>query len=628
MDNMTAPPPIMVPQITAVQCERWGIPFALEEHPEIPAVPVGDLVRAGVETHRVVEALATRHRLVSRGMPKTAVNPGGDPLRYGWEPSTWKMARRVLAEIREEQPTGVLQVLIMGGWRSTKTEFCSKMFMETMVEKPGSRGWFLQQTEEASKTRQQPRLWKYFPSEWQNIETGRLKRGVNTKLFFSQGSGFANNMFVLPNIGRDGRGSEAEGKFYAAKEEAMQGEELDIAWADELIPAGMVKTLLGRLFNRNGLLLVSFTPIQGFTDTVKLWMEGAEIKHGIPCGQGVVEWADAELLPVRDEDGNVTGHERVPVVLRCEDPLKVVLWFHTKDNPYGNYPGLVKLLRNSNRDKILTEAYGIAVKKFGAVFQFREANIISDAAREEMLTRAREYTCYMVMDPAGTGAARNPFMQWWFVARNGQKICVREWPQPDDYIPGVGQDRGVWALDGVGDDEERGGSGADGRRGPGQEWFGFGLEGFSEEIARVEKELGITPHERYMDSRAANSTTMTSDGAVTLIQMWEALPAPHSLYFLPAAGRQNTETGETWKIMIQTKLEVSAKLNAPEIMVCACCRNTVDALKNWTGVDKERGARKDPVDAVKYFALEDATWIPATDPKAKPPTRWGGYMSR
>lgn len=635
---MTTPAPSTAPAITPATCERWGIPCAMDDHPDIPQVPLTEMVEAGVDSARIVQALTHRHKLIARAQPKTAANPTGDPLRYGWEPPSWRIARAVIAQIRAEQPVGVLQVLTMGGWRSTKTEFWSKMFMETMVNKPGSRGWFLQQTEEASKTRQQPRLWKYFPNEWQNVDTGRLKRGVNTKLFYQQGVGFANNQFVLPNVGRSGQGSEAEGKFYAAKEEAMQGEELDIAWADELIPPGMVKTLLGRLFNRNGLLGVSFTPIKGFTDTVKLWMDGIELVRGIPTGDCVTHWADAELLPLRDEDGHDIGCERVPVVLRCEDPLKVVIWFHTRDNPYGNYPGLCKLLRRASREKILTEAYGIATKKFGAAFQFRPLNILPADALTDLLRRAKEYTFYMVMDPAGTGAARNPFMQWWAVAANKQKICIREWPQPGDYIPGIGDDRGTWALDGIGDDEEGDGAGADGRRGPGQEWYGFGLEALSDEIARVEKELGapaglprLPIHERYMDSRAANSTTMTSGGAVTLIEMWDHLPPPHGIYFLPASGRQTTETGETWKLMVQAKLEISPALNAPEIMIAEHCANTIDALTNWTGRDKERGARKDPIDATKYIALEDLQHIPHATPLppgTRPPATWGGYTNR
>ena len=96
-----------------------------------------------------------------------------------------------------------------------------------------------------------------------------------------------------------------------------------------------------------------------------------------------------------------------------------------------------------------------------------ETNVLGPDGLAAVLSAAGDYTGYHIMDPAGTGAARNPFMQWWAVSKMGQKICVREWPQPGDYIPGVGAEKGVWA--------ESGGS-ADGKRGPGQEWFGLGLE--------------------------------------------------------------------------------------------------------------------------------------------------------
>ncbi len=656
---MTAVPPSPRPSVppsapavlTAAALTQLGLGFALEKHPAIPQIPVEAFLAGGLKAADILPMLRERHNMIAAQKPKTPGNEVGDPLRHGWEPAIWGRVRKVIADIRAENADGVVEILLMGGWRSGKTEYCAKTLMQMMVEKPGTRAWFLQETETASQHRQQSRLWDYFPAELKNVETGRIKRRVDLKIQYKDGDGFTKNMFVLPNAGPNGRGSMAEGKFYAAKEEAMQGEELDIAWADELIPAKMVKTLRGRLFQRNGLLLVSFTPIKGYNDTVAEWLNGVEMKDGIPLGyaverladgttryQGVEEWAEAPLLPVKNDKGAITGYERVPVVLRCRDRMRAVVWFHNSENFYGNYPGLVNMLKEASRETILIQAYGIPTKKFGAVFQFYETNVVSDDGRRQLLERADQFTWYHVLDPAGTGAARNPFQQWWAVAANGQKICVREWPQPKDYIPGVGDDHGVWAESGAK---------ADGEKGPAVEWFGFGLEKMSDEIKRVEEELAelcpalkataaggkprIKIHERYMDSRAGHTTTLTSTGAVTLIEQWELLPPEHRLYFLPAAG----DGGDNWKIILQMQLEKSAKIEAPELMVCECCANTIFGLRNWTSKDGMEGACKDPVDCTHYIVSLDPQWVQSagTVPQGLRGTGgggggWSGYGPR
>lgn len=588
-------------------------PFAFDPDPDIPQVDPEGFLAAGVPAAEVVELLGARNAALAPRRPKTPANPVGDPLRYGYRPPSWERAERVLAEMRRENPSGVLSLLIMGAFRSSKTEYGAWKFMHTLLGHPGSRGWFMQEKEDASKQRQQPRLWDYFPSEFKNESTGKEKRRVDVKISYKQGDGFSSNQFVLPAYGKKGA-TEAVGQWYQMDPKGLQGDEILICWADELLRPEHMRTARQRLFQMNGLLVSTFVPIDGYTDTVSAWLDGVEFVNGIPqgypCGSGpdgkalytgVTEWAEAKLLPKRAEDGTVT-YERVPLVLRCRDGLSAVVWFHNDENPWGNYAGLVQLLSKAGRAQILVDAYGIPTKKFGSVFQFREdRNVVPPAGREALLAKKEDWTFYMVMDPAGTSVARNPFMTWWAVNAKGQKVCVREWPQPEDYIPApegcldaIGSESGVWALSG---------GKADGTRGPGQEWFGFGFKGLAEEIRRVEKEMGITVRERYADSRAANTETMTTGGATTIINEFEELDDP--LYFEPASGRQVTETGEAWKLAVQARLEASDYLGAPELMICSCCQNTIHAMKAWTGVDKDHGACKDPVDTVKYIVLED-----------------------
>jgi phage terminase large subunit-like protein len=597
--------------------------LALKPHPGFPEIPVEDLIAQGADAAALLEVCRVRHEAVARSMPFCPVtNKNGEPLVYGWKSRGYERVQRELARMRAEVPDGVLYVLMLGGNRAGKSDVCARMVMEILTREPQRRAWCFQGTQTVSREIQQPYIWRYFPSAWkpQNDAKG-LKRTAVTKVVYTQGTGFSADSFVLPN------GSQGDFKFYAADISVLQGPEQDVIWFDELVPLAWIEDAKFRLVTRNGIMLISFTPIEGYSDVVASFLGGVETANGVPCGPEVVESMDAELLPHRGPDGEVCGYERVPLVLRGSDPSRVVIWFPTEENFYGNYPAMKQTLARAGRAEILTRAYGVPLRKFGSVFTFRDQNVLSAAAAESVLLKATDYTWYHVMDPAGAGAARNAYMQWWAVAKNGQQLLMREWPQPGDYIPGVGSECGVWA--------ERGGS-ADGTRGAAQPWFeGFGFEQVSKEIRRVEEELGakcgagrIPVEARFMDSRAGNATTLTTTGAVTLIEQWADLDAEHSLSFEPASGRQTTETGDTWKAMVQAALEIDPRLNAPRLMVAPACGNAIFSLRNWTGLDKEKGACKDPVDALKYFLLADAEWIAPRPPGAPQATAWSGYGAR
>jgi hypothetical protein len=349
---------------------------------------------------------------------------------------------------------------------------------------------------------------------------------------------------------------------------------------------------------------------------------------------------------VRGEDGKVCGYEKVPLIMSCLEPHKAVVYFPTQENFYNPWGVMKQTLIGKTRDEILTRAYGVAVKKFGAVFpRFSSANVLAESAAEFVLAHAGDYAWYMLMDPAGVGAARNPFMQWWAVSKLGQKLCMWEWPQPDWWVIDVGADRGVWA--------EADGS-LNGKKGPGQEYYGFkdGLAGIAREILRVEEhvaqsakapstklqapENGQAPNqkagririiERWMDSRVATQATLNSDGATSMVEKFEQLPAEVRLFFSAAPGRQSTESGEDWKLAIAADLEPHSVLGAPVLMFAPWCRNTIFGMTkisvNEKGKIEPTAPCLDPVHLVKYFELSDARYI---EPQAAGSAtgRWGG----
>jgi phage terminase large subunit-like protein len=71
---------------------------------------------------------------------------------------------------------------------------------------------------------------------------------------------------------------------------------MDLIWADELIGYDLVKTLRFRIATRSGKLIVTFTPVKGYSMTVKEYQSGAR----------VLESAESELLP---NNVNVPGSD-------------------------------------------------------------------------------------------------------------------------------------------------------------------------------------------------------------------------------------------------------------------------------------------------------------------------------
>jgi hypothetical protein len=95
-----------------------------------------------------------------------------DPFRYGYIPPIWKGASRYLEQHRE--------LLVMGGNRSGKTEWAAREVVRRLWEKKQSVAWCFQTTAPNSIEMQQPRVFKYLPSEWRTA-----RKGTVTNITFS-----------------------------------------------------------------------------------------------------------------------------------------------------------------------------------------------------------------------------------------------------------------------------------------------------------------------------------------------------------------------------------------------------------------------------------------------------------
>lgn len=583
-----------------------------------------------------------------------------DPLNKGWEPGTWKILdalcgfpwmedtkekREWSLKVRRKllhQDPAIRVLLLQGGNRGSKSEWASSRVMKLLLWAPGKRAWCLHQDMKMSRQYQQPLLYKYLPPE---LKTEKGIKKQRTYIAYKEQTGFSDEHFNLHN------GSDCSFRFYEQKIESIQGGELDIVWADELMPATWVKEMKARVATRTGWLIISFTPVTGYTPTVKMFIDkaqttiestafviptdGGEVRLDLALqGEDPLKWLEDQPAGAPIPEGREFA--KVPRVMRCAaDPKIGVFFFHSFDNPFGNPTNLYSLYASETAEGKKMRFYGVATKL--AQNMFPKFNVLVHVVPRERIPK--QGTRYQVVDPC---SGRNWAMAWALVdeAVIGKRFFFyRNWPAQGQYVPGEG-DMGAWAEPG---DKH------DGEMGPAQRTLGWGLERYQQEIYRVEgrsdweqpaaprarasrgrsdsgdpdlqpdpvrvrrhrarrPDEGEDVYERIMDSRFGAQPNQTREGTTTLLEECAEI----GLDFVPASGGQTTDDDEKvqWTHLINNLLDYDATqpvsaLNSPRLFVSEDCAEIIFALQNWTGIDGKKGACKDFIDLVKYLVLHD-----------------------
>lgn len=663
---------------------------AWEEPWEVNALPVriGATRRAVMTPQEVLEFVDGRAVMIE--------DEARDPYRHGYEPAIWRETDWRLAELRLANPGDPIILGVLGGNGSGKSYYGASRFDMAMVENDDWLCWQHSLDEDSSREIPQRIIYSYLPEEFRN-EKAKLRKTGTTKLTYNKVNGFTDNSFGLPN------GSRALFKFYGGGDvNALEGPRPDFVWADEMVPVDWVEGSCRRLVTKAGLTrklipaltkavelrreiiakyghvpelmqvklkeawkthlrpilpkllqgvcLVTFTPKNGYTQTVSLLVTKAK----------TLEECEAELLP-KIRDGNVTGYEKVPRVMwndEEENPT-AVMFFHIYDNPHGgNWESQKKRLSKLSREERMWQAYGVATKIAGAALpRFSRAAHVRPIA---LLPRTG--TWYHIVDPCTDG--RNWFMTWAKVCPNpiGPPLIwvAREWPQEGDWIvAGNVGNPGPWAtLRSASRADGRKKSiaiKADGERGPAQILWGLGFRQYVEEIERVERELyelerklfkldvpeggriEIKSGCRIMDSRSGNTDSQSHGGSETLITTMQ----DYKLIFLPAGRDSGAESG-SGKIkegvqMINDRLfydEEQVELTpegiyrfhgpAPSLFIAETCTNLIFCAGVWTGRDGGEGATKDPIDTLRYLTISNPVHL-ATRRPGSPGTVAFGY---
>jgi len=550
-----------------------------------------------------------------------------DPLRFGYEPPVWKICDALVewpwidkawaCEVRErvQYKNRIRILMINGANRGSKSEYAGKRTQMLLNYRDAARAWVFHSTHQMSIDYHQTLMWRYMPPE-----NRRQVKTAREYISYSQKNGFSDDKFVLPNA------AECTFRNYEQDVSTIEGGDLDIIWADERLRATWVNILKSRVATRDGWIIITFTPIDGYTRCVGMFHDGAvpvieepafllpkdgkeplpDLAFGID-GRGYVCPHDPLGQPLPVPTGR--RFERVPRVLKTQDDSRAVVFFHSSDNPYSNPHSLYALHKSDPPAKLKERLYGVASKIIGVAFpKFnRKVHVVPAASIP------KQGTNYFLCDPA---SGRNFVFKWYRVLPEAAYL-YREWPGGYE-IPEVGVP-GPWAVP---SDTKH-----DGDRGPAQNAFGWGLERYKREIARLERwkdwaadQEAIRAHGtrqpvaewdersgaeeeiagRFIDSRAASAPKVENDEPTTLLTDFEAL----NLFFDLTPGDDLREGIAKITTALDYEMdEAISFFNKPKFFVSDECTNSIYALENWTGADGERGACKDFIDLDRYFTL-------------------------
>lgn len=528
-----------------------------------------------------------------------------DPLVHGWEPPPMRIVRKLM-EGTYVDPSGQTHkandILILGGNGSGKTDIGGKLIVETLLKNPRTEARAFSQNEKTSINYQQPPMHKYMPPVLRAVK----KQGGVTKISYSVATGFSEMVFVLPNASKCLMFSY---KGWEQDKTSAEGGEAKLVVNDEPPPVELVRTQRFRVHKANGVLLSTFTPVNGYTETVADYLDGCEILEQLPVRDIAYTWPSPWhpkeayafgkwLLPPEREyvDGCAPGH--VPYVVKSTIKGRYAVVCPTLMNPYltGRENVIISALAG-NTDFALERLWGWPTKRAMRVFpRFdTKVHVIPSERVPERGTR------YLLGDPHGR---RNWFLVWLLTDPRGTWYFYREWPDQ--------QTVGEWAVPG---------DKPDGRQGPAQK--SGGGRSFSDYKRLMLKAEGWVDNpdmegavmrganveqiaERMLDPRPAGIKSLGEDGQQTLLQVLaDSTVDASNRVLVPGmdfvAGPASAVRDEISISFINDMLRHDAE-HPPRLYVTNDCKNLIYALLTWTGHDGEDGATKDPIDCIRMAA--------------------------
>ncbi len=478
-----------------------------------------------------------------------------DPLNHGFPLQHWEKADELLAKYDT--------LFASGGNRSSKTEYGARSVVKAAIANPNAEIVCFAQDHDASVRIQQKAIFRYLPPEFKQKQKGQVEY-----LNYTAKNGFTGDSLILPNgsaiyFHTYSQFISNRTKFEGYETGSLTPNWVNIGvWLDEYLEDGdLVETFRFRLATRNSKMLLTFTPIDGYTPFVAEFLKNAE----------TLETRQADLL----------GGEEVPFVQYSPNKEAGIIYFHSILNPFGGYERIAKELKNDSREVIMTRAYGIPVKSMNTLFPDFSTSV---HCIDKLPTITKEtHTVYQVVDPAG---ARNYVAIWAAVDKKGYVTILKEWPDRDSY--------GEWAV--FGDPKWK--------FGPASKKLGYDIQSYVDEFTMIEKEMGVQVFERIGDSRYfARENEDNAD-------LFESF-ADKGMFFVPSNGT-DIDTGinalDAW-MKYNKNLPVD-EANRPILHIHSSCGNLIHSLVNWGHKGKADEPLKDFVDVIRYLATHNDGYGP------------------
>ena len=487
-----------------------------------------------------------------------------DPIRFGWTLEGWR-------EVCENWLKYDYH-LVLGGNRSSKTKFGSRLVIDLLERIPECRIRAYQVNEDKSIAEMQAYVWEALPEKYKGFEK---KRGQAYSIQYTQQNGFVGSKLILPPQPGYKRGSEiifCNYQQYRNDPQTSEGWWAHMIWADEECPQKLWERLMTRLYDVHGRMLLTFTTIQGWSPLI------ADIL--------------GRTKTLRKRHSDLLGRKIQVAQESISRPGCRIYYFWTQDNPFIPDDTIDKM-RGRPEAEILAIAHGIPTRN--ATTKFPKFNENVHVIKEEELPWTKavlagkelpEITRYHIMDPGGS---KPWFMLWAGVDSSENVYIYREWPD---------MGYGNW-----GEPSEK----PEGQRGPAQKPNGFGIQDYVDMILNCEAEEQI--FERLIDPRMGASTTQGDEGAESIQSKLEDA----GLVIQTAPG-QLIDHGLSLindKLSYNTEAPIDSK-NRPALYITDNCQQLIEAFKNYTGCSRDE-VWKDPIDCVRYLLEAGANFVPSTN---------------
>jgi len=483
-----------------------------------------------------------------------------NPVGAGWILPTWQ---RVMANWNKYNVH-----VVLGGNQSGKTTLGGRIAVWAAGTIPEAETYCWHVSEKRSIDDQQRFIYESLPAGIKSLPT---KKGISHSTQYSQKNGFTDHICILPPHTGYRRGGSINFYNYAQyqqNDQIIEGIKAHFIWADEKIPLALMETLKYRLFTYHGRLLITYTVIDGWNDTIEKILAKTRTLERAYSDRLKME------LPVMQES------------LSMDSCCIYYAW--TEENPFTDIKEFWKLNATADRATVLARAYGIPTKSIASVFPCfnKEVNVVKHEELPWVKDPKYKVTRYMAIDPAGR---KNWFMAWVAIDASGTWWVYREWPDFDD-----------WALPG---------STAEGKPGPGQKGSGKGIKGYVEMILVAEE--GEKVFERFIDPRLGAAEKQSLDGAVTIISDLDDC----DMTVIPAPGVE-IENGLQLlnNLLAYDESKPRDSLNAPRFFVSDRCQNIIYAMQEYTAQGGKNEATKDPIDCLRYIAVSNPEYLEEMKP--------------